>query len=222
MWAFDLMELNGDDLRHDPLDVSKQTLAVLLARASRYPLEWTSGARRWSARFPSWLLARTGRHRVEAEGLALQFPARSPLDQEQEPECAGGEAGSWGRLEPIAMAAETLSFHCPAWTAGDPGAAQPRRVLRAGKHQKFPFQTQVLLTRFWRPTHSGKAVLFCRHRAIFRRVDRDHATALIPDVTGGWKRETLKGVPSNEILMVKAERLQPAFRLASVCAFAAA
>jgi ATP-dependent DNA ligase len=39
MWAFDLMELNGDDLRHDPLDVSKQTLAVLLARASRYPLE---------------------------------------------------------------------------------------------------------------------------------------------------------------------------------------
>jgi hypothetical protein len=32
MWAFDLIELNGDDLRRDPLAVRKQTLAVVLAR----------------------------------------------------------------------------------------------------------------------------------------------------------------------------------------------
>jgi bifunctional non-homologous end joining protein LigD len=31
--AFDLIELNGDDLRHDPLQVRKATLASILAKA---------------------------------------------------------------------------------------------------------------------------------------------------------------------------------------------
>jgi ATP-dependent DNA ligase len=35
MWAFDLIELNGDDLRRDPLNVRKATLASQRARASR-------------------------------------------------------------------------------------------------------------------------------------------------------------------------------------------
>jgi bifunctional non-homologous end joining protein LigD len=34
MWAFDLIELDGDDLRLDPLDMRKATLATLLARAA--------------------------------------------------------------------------------------------------------------------------------------------------------------------------------------------
>jgi bifunctional non-homologous end joining protein LigD len=34
MWAFDLIELNGDDLRRDPLNVRKATLASVLARAA--------------------------------------------------------------------------------------------------------------------------------------------------------------------------------------------
>jgi bifunctional non-homologous end joining protein LigD len=34
LWAFDLIELNGDDLRRDPLAVRKATLASLLARAA--------------------------------------------------------------------------------------------------------------------------------------------------------------------------------------------
>jgi hypothetical protein len=34
MWGFDLIELNGDDLRRDPLDVRKATLVDMLARAS--------------------------------------------------------------------------------------------------------------------------------------------------------------------------------------------
>jgi ATP-dependent DNA ligase len=34
MWAFDLIELNGDDLRPDPLAVRKATLASLVARAA--------------------------------------------------------------------------------------------------------------------------------------------------------------------------------------------
>ena len=34
VWAFDLIELNGDDLRRDPLNVRKATLASVLARAA--------------------------------------------------------------------------------------------------------------------------------------------------------------------------------------------
>jgi bifunctional non-homologous end joining protein LigD len=34
MWAFDLIELDGDDLRRDPLAVRKATLASLLVRAA--------------------------------------------------------------------------------------------------------------------------------------------------------------------------------------------
>jgi bifunctional non-homologous end joining protein LigD len=34
MWAFDLIELNGDDLRRDPLNVRKATLASVLVRAA--------------------------------------------------------------------------------------------------------------------------------------------------------------------------------------------
>jgi bifunctional non-homologous end joining protein LigD len=34
MWAFDLIELNGDDLRRDPLAVRKVTLERILARAA--------------------------------------------------------------------------------------------------------------------------------------------------------------------------------------------
>jgi len=33
MWAFDIIELNGDDLRCEPLEWRKATLAKLLARA---------------------------------------------------------------------------------------------------------------------------------------------------------------------------------------------
>jgi bifunctional non-homologous end joining protein LigD len=34
LFAFDLIELNGDDLRRDPLEVSNATLASVLAKAS--------------------------------------------------------------------------------------------------------------------------------------------------------------------------------------------
>jgi bifunctional non-homologous end joining protein LigD len=33
LYAFDLIELNGDDLRRDPLQVRKATLALTLAKA---------------------------------------------------------------------------------------------------------------------------------------------------------------------------------------------
>jgi bifunctional non-homologous end joining protein LigD len=34
LYAFDLIELNGDDLRHDPLEGRKATLASIVAKAS--------------------------------------------------------------------------------------------------------------------------------------------------------------------------------------------
>ena len=34
LYAFDLIELNGDDLRRDPLEVRKATLASIVAKAS--------------------------------------------------------------------------------------------------------------------------------------------------------------------------------------------
>jgi bifunctional non-homologous end joining protein LigD len=34
MWAFDLIELNGEDLRREPLERRKETLATLLSRAA--------------------------------------------------------------------------------------------------------------------------------------------------------------------------------------------
>jgi bifunctional non-homologous end joining protein LigD len=35
LYGFDLIELNGDDLRRDPLEVRKATLASIVAKASR-------------------------------------------------------------------------------------------------------------------------------------------------------------------------------------------
>jgi len=34
LYAFDLIELNGDDLRHDPLEGRKATLASIVAKAA--------------------------------------------------------------------------------------------------------------------------------------------------------------------------------------------
>ena len=40
MWAFDLIELNGDDLRGDPLAVRKAALLdLLVASSAGYPLQ---------------------------------------------------------------------------------------------------------------------------------------------------------------------------------------
>jgi bifunctional non-homologous end joining protein LigD len=69
LYAFDLIELNGDDLRRDPLEVRKATLASIVAKASDGPtvfahackmgLEGIVSKRRDSAyhsgRSPDWL-----------------------------------------------------------------------------------------------------------------------------------------------------------------------
>ncbi len=59
--AFDLIELSGDDIRLDPLEVRKATLASILAKASP------------GIRFNEHIEGDGPRYRVEAEGLDLPF-----------------------------------------------------------------------------------------------------------------------------------------------------
>jgi hypothetical protein len=58
-------------------------------------LRWT--ARQYSSTLASWVL----RHRVEAQGFALQFRSFAALDQEQKSECASGETRGGGGLGPM-------------------------------------------------------------------------------------------------------------------------
>jgi bifunctional non-homologous end joining protein LigD len=101
LYAFDLIELDGDDLRHHPLAVRKTTLASLVARAAP------------GLRFNEHIEAdgvdvfndacKLGLHRVKAQGLALSLGALARLDQEQVPERTGSEAGSRDRLGPLRL-----------------------------------------------------------------------------------------------------------------------
>jgi bifunctional non-homologous end joining protein LigD len=77
LYAFDLIELNGDDLRRDPLQVRKATLASILAKARQ------DGARR---------------HRVEAAGFLVPKQTLARLTQVQEPGRAGSDTGGRGGL----------------------------------------------------------------------------------------------------------------------------
>ena len=93
LWAFDLIELDGDDLRREPLEVRKATLASLLARAAAGArFNRALRARGRPAGVRARLQARTGRYRVEAQGLALSLGSLAGLDEEQEPGRASGNA----------------------------------------------------------------------------------------------------------------------------------
>src|SRR5262245_64671950 len=70
LYAFDLIELNGDDLRRDPLEVRKATLASIVAKAS--PASGSMSIPRATARpssptpasLASKALSRSGRTRL--------------------------------------------------------------------------------------------------------------------------------------------------------------
>jgi bifunctional non-homologous end joining protein LigD len=70
--AFDLIELNGDDLRREPLICRKSTLAVALARGGD-GIELNDHMEHEEAElvFSARLQARIRRHRLETDGLAL-------------------------------------------------------------------------------------------------------------------------------------------------------
>jgi bifunctional non-homologous end joining protein LigD len=71
LYAFDLIELNGDDLRRDPLQVRKATLASILGKASTGI--WFNEHIEGPDRVRPCLQDGARRHRVEAEGLGLPF-----------------------------------------------------------------------------------------------------------------------------------------------------
>jgi len=85
---------NGDDLRRDPLEVRKATLASIVVKAS-------SGIRfkRPDGLRPC-LQDGAGGHRVETHGLTLPLRALAGLVEEDEkPGVCGGDARGGGRLE---------------------------------------------------------------------------------------------------------------------------
>jgi ATP-dependent DNA ligase len=80
LYGFDLLELNGDDLRALPLEQRKANLAELLAPACRRnPAERAHRGRRRD-RVPARLPARLRGHRVEPEGRALPLGPGPNLD----------------------------------------------------------------------------------------------------------------------------------------------
>src|SRR5215831_17335537 len=103
LYAFDLLELDGQDLRREPLETRKATLASLL-RGSLRGLRLNEPRPRWRERISARLQARVRGHRVEAARVALSLRPVEGLAQVQEPGSAGGEARGGGGLGPGAMA----------------------------------------------------------------------------------------------------------------------
>ena len=93
LYAFDLLELDGVDLRREPLEVRNPTLASILRkprdglRLKRAPR--TPGGTR---RVPARMRAGVRGNCLEAVGLALPQRSIAGLAQVQESGCAGGEA----------------------------------------------------------------------------------------------------------------------------------
>jgi hypothetical protein len=93
LYAFDLLELNGDDLRREPIEVSqsnaRQHPAQEPTRCLPERAPGTSGGRR---RVPARLQDGPGRDRLETAWVALQVGTLARLAQVQESGCAGGKA----------------------------------------------------------------------------------------------------------------------------------
>jgi len=75
LYAFDLIELNGDDLRRDPLEVRKATLASIVAK-TRPGIRFNEhidgdGPTPMRARWDSKASCRSGRTRCIARGARL-------------------------------------------------------------------------------------------------------------------------------------------------------
>jgi bifunctional non-homologous end joining protein LigD len=104
LYAFDLIELNGDDLRRDPLELRKATLASVLAKAGpgiRFN-EHIEGD--GPTVFRPCLQAGARRHCLEAKGLGLPLRPLARLAQNEELGCPGSEARRRGRLGQKEMA----------------------------------------------------------------------------------------------------------------------
>jgi ATP-dependent DNA ligase len=93
LYAFDLLELDGTDLRREPIEVRKATLASIL-RKSRPGVRLNEHLDGVSARLQDG----AGGDRIEAAGISLPIWAFSRLVEVQEPGRASGKAGGGGGL----------------------------------------------------------------------------------------------------------------------------
>src|SRR5215831_14456198 len=103
LYAFDLLELDGQDLRREPIEMRKATLASLL-RGSLRGLRLNEPRPRWRERISARLQDGARRHRLEAARLALPLRSVERLAEVQEPGSASGEARGGRGLGPEAMA----------------------------------------------------------------------------------------------------------------------
>ena len=102
LYAFDLLELNGADLRREPIEVRKATLASIL-RQSRHGVRLNEHLehRLRPDGLPARLQDGAGGYRLEAAGIALSIWQVAGLAKVQESGCAGGEAGGGRGLGPM-------------------------------------------------------------------------------------------------------------------------
>jgi hypothetical protein len=97
--AFDLLELDGEDFRREPIKTRKSTLKSLL-RGKRAGIAFKAHfSRGWRNRLPSGLRARLRGHGVEAPGLTLSLRPRGLLGEGQKPGSASSHARGRGGVE---------------------------------------------------------------------------------------------------------------------------
>jgi bifunctional non-homologous end joining protein LigD len=101
LYAFDLIELNGDDLRREPLKRRKAMLRRLLVRAGRGVR--STSTRRLRVRWSSGNACRMGLEgiRDEAQGLVVSVRSLAGLGEGEEPQGARSDAigrGSGAKL----------------------------------------------------------------------------------------------------------------------------
>ena len=93
LYAFDLIELNGDDLRRDPLEVRKATLASIVAAKASPGIRFNEHIEGDGPTvFAHACKLRPRRHRLEAQGLCLPFRPLARLAQNEELGGVGCEA----------------------------------------------------------------------------------------------------------------------------------
>jgi bifunctional non-homologous end joining protein LigD len=94
LYAFDLLELNGTDLRREPIEVRKATLASI-RRQSRHGVRLNEHLEHDCGQtvFQPRLQDGARRHRLETAGIALSVGAVAGLAQVQESEGSRREAG---------------------------------------------------------------------------------------------------------------------------------
>jgi ATP dependent DNA ligase domain len=93
LYAFDILALDGEDLRELPLSTRKANLARLLARRTDGIFVADFERRDWAGPVPARLLDGPGGHGLEARGPALPCGTIKGLGQGEEPHTPRDGAG---------------------------------------------------------------------------------------------------------------------------------